>query len=41
LLVSTTSATDGTPDHVLGGISHLGLLHHPDVRAWVVARLTN
>lgn len=41
LLVSTTSATDGTPDHVLGGISHLGLLHHPDVRTWVLARLTN
>jgi triacylglycerol lipase len=43
LLVSTTSATDPTQEatrHVLGGVSHLALLHHPEVRAKLVEFLS-
>ncbi|PRY33763.1 alpha/beta fold hydrolase [Umezawaea tangerina] len=39
LLVSTASATDPAQRadrHVLGGVSHLGLLRHPEVRARLV-----
>jgi len=43
LLVSTTSATAPEAEadrHVLGGLGHSALLHHPDVRAKLVEFLT-
>ena len=39
LLVSTTSATDGQGHDVLGGISHLGLLDHPEVAELLITWL--
>ncbi|HWO63557.1 MAG TPA: hypothetical protein VNO31_26355 [Umezawaea sp.] len=44
LLVSTASATDTSQEaarHVLGGLSHGTLLHHPEVRAKLVEFLTS